>query len=218
MSFIPLADAKTFLKIDPSDTSQDLFLQSQLDIICEAVEAYCRRTFGLANVVQTFYADDENGGLAGKEIALYMWPVQSVSSITVDGSLVTDYRVNLPKGYIVRSVYGAPGWIYSYDSQLVVTYIAGFPTIPNPIRHVVLSLVQQNYNRSQMGIPLSFGSDVQSISIPKTISIAFDYTLDNNDRSVPFGTILGNFLNTLDYYRSERAVMGSGRLEYTVIS
>jgi len=75
-------------------------------------------------------------------------------------------------------------------------------------------LVKERYNKHTSGIDLDFGSDIQSISIPGTISVAYDYSLQNNERKTAFGAILGNYVNTLDYFRSERPLIGSVRLEY----
>jgi hypothetical protein len=141
---------------------------------------------------------------------LFHFPLVSVTSIVEDGSTLSpsEYRVHLPTGIILKE----DGFFYA--KQTVVTYSAGFATLPSPVKSVVTSVVEERYNKKSSGVNLNFGSDVQRISIPGAISIDFDYSLSNNDRKTPFGLILGNHLNVLDHYRSERAIAGSGKLVY----
>jgi len=82
------------------------------------------------------------------------------------------------------------------------------------VRSVVYSLVEERYNKKLNGVNLNFGSDIQSVSIAGTISVQFDYSLESNTRKIGMGTILGNYVNVLDKYRSERVISGSGRLAY----
>ena len=86
--------------------------------------------------------------------------------------------------------------------------------MPTTIQYVVKAIVEERYNKKLSGVSLNFGSDVQRISIPGTISIDFDYTLTSNDRVNAFGNLLGSYLNLLDFYRSERAILGASRLNY----
>ena len=72
----------------------------------------------------------------------------------------------------------------------------------------------ERYNKKSSGVDLNFGSDVQRVSIPGAISIDFDYSLSNNERKSAYGVILGSNSNILDDWRSERSVIGSGKLEY----
>jgi hypothetical protein len=50
--------------------------------------------------------------------------------------------------------------------------------------------------------------------IPGSIAIDFDYSLNQNERKSAYGVILGNFLNVLDPFRSERVVSGPSKLSY----
>lgn len=201
-----LSDVKAFLGIPGTD--QDLFLTTQIEIVSDAIEAYCRRKFTLATYTQTFYADEVP---LGPRIELFAFPVTQVISATSGSGTVWDGVRGNSAGYISRA-----GGFYS-DSSLVVEYEAGFSTVPPLVKSVLYSLVQQRYNRSKSGVDLNFGNDVQRVSIPGAISIDFDYSLSNNDRSTSFGMILGSYLNVLDYYRSDRSVLGRGILEYVEV-
>lgn len=214
---VSLSDMKTFLGI--SSSTYDTFLTTQIGIISEAITNYCRRTFELTTYTQTFYRDEfVKNTQTYNLIPLYAFPVVSVTSIK-DKTLVADagisvlnYRLNKLAGFITMGP--TDGAFFTNGDIMEVVYVAGYATIPLVIQNAVYSLVQERYNKKVSGIDLNFGSDVQSISIPGSISIAYDYSLQNNTREVGFGSILGNYANTLDYYRSERAILGDVRLTY----
>lgn len=203
---VGLGDMKTYLGLDPDvETADDDFLTQQIELISQAIEAYCRRSFLTATYEQTFYSDDY---CVSKELQTFQFPVQEVASVEQDGVAVTDFRLHKPTGILTRK----GGFFYGLET--VVTYTAGYDEVPAPVTNAVYSLVEERYNKKKSGVNLNFGSDVQRISIPGTISVDFDYSLSNNDRSNSFGLILGPHLNSLDYYRSERAIVGQSKLEY----
>jgi len=202
-----LSNVKARLGI--TGTTYDTFLTSQIQLISDVIESYCRRKFLEADYIQTFYKEDFN---TGDQVFLYHYPVSAIASFDVDGTAKvadTDYRLHKPTGKIVPL---GSGSIIGRIAE--VEYTAGYATCPTPILSVLDSLVGERYNKKINGIDLNFGSDVQRISIPGAISIDFDYTLNNNERSSAYGSILGNNANILDDWRAERSVLGSGRLEY----
>lgn len=205
---VTLAAMKTKLGI--SDGSQDAFLTEQITLISDTIEAYCRRVFGQATYTQTWYEEDMKSKT--NTLITYMFPVISVTSVILDDITVlapTDYRFHKPTGTFTPT-----DDCMVWADKLVMVYVAGYATIPSIIQEAVYSLVSERYNKKSAGVDLNFGSDVQRISIPGTMSIDFDYSLQNNDRKTTFGVILGNYLNVLDYWRSERAIIGSGELKY----
>ena len=203
---VTLADMKTYLGITGS--GYDTFLTEQITLISEVIEAYCRRRFAETDYEQTFYKGDYP---VVSTLETFHFPVTALTSVTADSVLVdaADYRVHKPSGSVIRT----SGYFFQED-ETVVLYTAGYAIIPTPVTSVVYSVVQERYNKKTSGIDLNFGSDVQSISIPGAISIAFDYSLNNNERKNSFGAILGSNLNVLDAYRSDRAILGSSKLIY----
>ncbi len=204
-----LANVKSRLGI--TGTENDSFLTAQIEMVSDSIEAYCRRVFTEADYVQTFYRGDyQPCGL----LELFHYPVSAVASVVEDGSTLDAslYRLHQPTGRLIR-----PSGVFFYALQTVVTYTSGLADVPSPVLSVLDSVVQERYNKKTSGVDLNFGSDVQRISIPGVMSIDFDYTLNNNDRKSTFGVILGNNLNILDYYRSDRAVLGNGKLSYVVV-
>lgn len=202
-----LANVKTRLGI--TGTTYDTFLTSQIQLVSDVIEAYCRRKFLEASYTQTFYKDDIG---SVKRFELFQFPVSSVDSLQLDGVDVdtADYRLHSPTGTVI----GKSGFVFCPTDEMVVEYTAGYPECPSPVLSVLDSIVGERYNKKVSGVDLNFGSDVQRISIPGAISIDFDYTLKNNDRSSAYGSILGNNANILDDWRSERAIIGSGKLSY----
>lgn len=199
-----LSNVKSRLGITGS--TYDTFLTGQIQLISDVIEAYCRRKFLSAVYEQKFYREDNR---ANNMMTLFHFPVSEVASIIVDDVEWEDsfFRTNEQHG-IVRSLVGP----FFTASETVVTYTAGYATCPTPILGVLDALVEERYNKKTSGVGLNFGSDVQRISIPGTISIDFDYTLANNDRKSAYGTIIGNYANILDDWRSERAVLGNDKL------
>lgn len=202
---ITLADMKDYL--GETGTTYDDFLTEQLEIISDAIEKYCGRSFITKSYTQTIYRDQfENRD--DKTIYLASYPLVAITSIELDGVAVTGYRVEYGPGKIFK----IDGFINTGD-ELVIEYTAGTTEVPRPIRQAIYSIVEEKYNKKKSGVSINFGSDVQSISIPGTVSISYDYSLQGNERKNAFGTILGNYVNILDMYRTERRIVG--KLEET---
>lgn len=212
---ISLSDLKTKLGI--SGSTYDTFLTDQIELVSQAIEAYCRRKFEETDYIQTYYREDV---VYPRSVDLYQFPVKTIASVvekesSVDAGTTLDataYRINKSTGRLINEC----GYFFNSGKIVEVTYTAGYATadMPAPIINAVVGIVQERYNKKIKGIDLNFGSDVQRISIPGTISIDYDFSLTSNDRSTPFGQILGNYVNTLDFYRSDRAVVGDLRLAY----
>lgn len=186
----------------------DTFLTQQITMISDVIEAYCRRKFLKAAYVQTFYKEDIT---SRNTLELFHFPahdgvVMDFDNVEVDD---TSYRLHKPTARLI-----APYSLFGQSQITTVEYEAGYDTCPTPILAVLDALVSERYNKKVAGVDLNFGSDVQRISIPGAISIDFDYSLANNERKSAYGTIIGNYTNVLDDWRSERAVVGSGKLSY----
>lgn len=201
-----LSNVKARLGITESDN--DAFLTNQIQLISDVIEAYCRRKFAAADWNQKFYREDLHNS---RFLELYHFPLISLGGLSIDGVDLEEaqLRIHKPTAQIKRVDGGV-----LYGEEIEVEYRAGYETIPSPILAVLDALVGERYNKKKSGVDLNFGSDVQRISIPGAISIDFDYTLTNNDRKSAYGTIIGNYANVLDDWRSERAVIGSGKVEY----
>jgi hypothetical protein len=204
-----LENVKSRIGITTDD--YDAFLTRQIVLISDAIEGYCGRKFNEIEYDQTFYRGDYRPtGM----LELFHFPVSEIDSITMDDEVIDpeEYRLHKPTGRIILKR-GSFFWA----EETVIRYTAGYDPVPSPILSVLDSLVQERYNKEISGVALNFGSDVQRVSIPGAISIDFDYTLNNNERKSAFGTILGSSVNSLDPYRSERAVLGEGKMSYVEV-
>ncbi len=205
---VTLAEMKTYLGL--SVTTYDAFLTEQINIISAAIEGYTGRKLNSTAYVQKFYADEYDR--TKKYLETFQYPLITVTyvkeaGVTVDSS---EYRVQLPWGRITKPFVN----FFANCEDVEISYTAGYATIPLEIKSVVYSLVEEKYNRKLSGIPLNFGQDVQRVAIPGTISVDFDYSLNSNERKNKYGTILGSYLNIIDPYRSERVIVGPGRITY----
>lgn len=215
---VSLDDMKTYLGIDLADTTYDAFLTQQILTVSEAVEGFCGRIFTEHSYVQTFYADERLQDRS-PELLMFHFPVTTVSQVLeVDSATVltpSEYRSHGKTGYLKRLSDGLRSdWFANGEKTVEVSYIAGYATIPYTIQSVVYSIVGENYAKKSSGIGVDFGSDVQSVSIPGVLNVAFDYTLQANDRKSAFGMILGNYVNVLEPWSSERVLVGQIELDY----
>lgn len=214
---VSLADMKAYLGIDSEDTTYDAFLTLQLEIISEAVEGYCARKFEAATWIQKIFKEDS---LNKKDIYLYHYPLTTLTSVTksdLEEIPLAEVVSHLPMAMLRRvGVCNQFTDMFQDNTWIEVEYEAGYAIIPAPIRKVVYDLVSEAYSKKKVGVDMSFGNDVQRLSIPGVISIDFDYTLQTNERKSRYGMILGNYLNVLDPYRSERS-LGLGSITYVEV-
>lgn len=119
-----------------SGTSQDTALTLILKAASAQVETYCSRRFGLRTTTETL------AGTGRTDLLVSVWPIVSVTSVTVDGNAVTDYVLRdaaIPDGpFYLWRLYGwrwKPSTIadvttdpdaQSSDFNVSVTYIAGY--------------------------------------------------------------------------------------------
>jgi hypothetical protein len=202
-----LANVKSRLGI--TDTAYDTFLTQQIQLISDVIESYCGRRFAKTSYIQTFYSDENS---PASKLELYHYPCDLITSIEEDGDVLssTYYRLHTPSA----TIKGVGGKTFFHAETTVIEYDAGYDSIPTPILSVLDSLVAERYNKKVAGVDLNFGSDVQRISIPGSIAIDFDYSLSSNERKSAYGSIIGSQANILDDWRSDRVVIGTGKLIY----
>lgn len=227
MSLVSLEDMKSYLDIPVIDTDYDVFLQEQLDLYSSAVESYCGRKILADDYTQIYYKDDLIEDFEPK-LPLYHYPINSIASVEeITSSVGVDtlttalsayqYRVHNESGMAYRIECGRKrSWFggLSYETRIEIAYNAGYAATPLEIDSTIKSLVEERYNKKTSGVALGFGSDVQRVAIPGTISVDFDYSLQANERDVRYGMLLGNYVNNLDPFRSERVLIGSIRDNY----
>jgi len=226
---VTLDEMKTYLGIPTLTTTYDTFLTEQINIISAAIENYCGRKFNEASYTQTYYRSDFYDGYSLDSLFLYHYPLTTITSVTeiersdaVDSSTVLtaeDYRAHYESGEFRRLCEGmVRTWFYglSQNSRIEIAFDAGYAAIPYELKSITYSLVEERYNKKITGVELNFGNDVQRVSIPGTIAIDYDYSLQTNERKTKFGMLIGNYANVLDFYRSERSLIGAIKDNYVV--
>lgn len=199
--FVTLQQMKDYL--GETGSTYDTFLTLQIKFISGTIEQYCARKFEMTDYKETFYGDEK--GDTDNLIAFH-FPIKEITAISRDGSpFLGQYRIEPDLGYVISE---KEKWFGSWEEKVIIEYSAGYEEIPDPLLYVVYNWVAEKYNRKKIGIETNFGTDVQRISIPGALSLDFDYTLNTNERSNAFGNILGNYINVVDPYRSERVIMG----------
>lgn len=106
-----IARAKTFLRIDQSDETQDTELELFLPVASSAIETYCNRTFGRGDYEQEILPNCRT------VIQLRNYPIIAVASIDHDDKPVTRYKVHKDRGTVSR---------HSWPSEIVVHYTGGY--------------------------------------------------------------------------------------------
>lgn len=142
-AFVGLAEVKEHLNIPAADTSADEELRGFILSSCEVVEdivgVVARRTF-----TQTLSGRGEPALLLSRR------PVIAVTSVTVDGTAVTDYSVT-PHGVLTRTTaYRAGRWPSGVDN-IVVTYTAGRTSVPAGGLDGTKELIRINWRPQQGG-------------------------------------------------------------------
>lgn len=228
---ITLSDLKD--AIGETTTDYDTFLTNQINLFSSAIENYCSRKFELTSYTQTFYYSDYIENIDRRKLWLFHYPVTQIDEVReittfngVDNTEIippANYRVKGNYGRIEKTVDGYPELWFKDDNYFLVSglnsrveidYTAGFATTPYEIQEVITTLIEERYLKKKTGIQVNFGSDVQRISIPGTMSLDFDYSLQANERKTRFGMLLGNYVNVLDYFRSERSLVGEIKENY----
>lgn len=113
---ISLRQVKAHLNITSQD--QDDELRTVIADVASIAESYTGRVFGRRTVVDTLTGD----GM--RYLLLSACPVLALSSVTVDGVAVDDYRLSPAAGTVTRTA----GWPDGAD--IVATYLAGYRVQP----------------------------------------------------------------------------------------
>lgn len=124
MAFATTGDLSSLLEID-FDVAEAARAQLLLDLVSGEVKTFCDVAFEQTS--RTI----ELAGTWSARLELPGPPVTSVSTVTLDGDSVTDYR--LVRGVLVRdSHWGGPNRV------VTVTYTHGLTAVPDTVRAVVL--------------------------------------------------------------------------------
>lgn len=177
-----------------TDSTMDDYLNGQIAYISSLISNYCERVFCAGDYTQTWKRPPETGMVHGSKVLyLYHYPVNSVATVTVNGTLVTDYSINTRDWSLVGEAF-----ITGYDMEVV--FNAGFTTLPPDVSMTAEDLVVSRYMNRQSD-PTRI---VRSESVPEVGSV--DYVTSTYYQR-GFDPLIGNYGTTLDRYRTERALV-----------
>lgn len=160
-----LSDVKLLLGISSEDTSQDEKLTLYIKMVSSKIEGF------LGYSLQRATYTEELQSVNNRQVVYFNhFPIQSVSSITVNGEEIDDYKL-LPKYKRWGGVYRGDGWTGDYFTrgfthdvvsgawEIVGNYTAGYylpddenyvegaeDSLPSDIMNCCLELVQLRYN------------------------------------------------------------------------
>lgn len=165
-----LSDVKTLLNIAIDDTTQDAKLNLMIKEVSAMIESYCGYKFARAEYTEEYHCENNR-----QLLQLNHFPLQSVSSCTVGGETITDYKL-FPEYQRWGRLYRGLGWgsksytrgfthdIVSGVWDIIVSYVAGYylpndegysegadASLPYDISVVCMQLVVQNYNYELSG-------------------------------------------------------------------
>ena len=142
------------------DITNDMFLETQINSVSEMISRYCGRSF-LADSYEEAYA-----GRGSTWLLLDQYPVNVIESVEYAGQELvagTDYETAnetfLQRGILLRDsgwprcglATGLVGDLVGTTTNIVVSYSAGYTSVPADIESVALMLIGQSYRAIREG-------------------------------------------------------------------
>jgi uncharacterized phiE125 gp8 family phage protein len=177
-----LPDVKAFLKI--AITTDDDLLQGLINACSTAIERYCRRKFKSQTYTNEFY-----DGTGYKTLNLKNYPVSNVSSVSIDGVVLSssNYVCKTDTGVLARKGPSLPGlrvnsnWPEG-DWNIQVTYTAGYTTIPDDLELACKMFVASIYKADIAAFSTTFneGFVFKADAIPVQVKLMLQPYVDTS--------------------------------------
>lgn len=144
-----LSDVQTYLRI--TNTNSDTLLAALITNASAIIESFCCRVFGVNAYTETY------NGNGQRKLYLANAPIQTVTSLTVDGLAVAAAADAISAGFVFDSdiIYLRPGTVSGYGTafnrgvqNVSVAYTAGFPAVPSDVAQACIELVASKYKAS----------------------------------------------------------------------
>ena len=111
------------------------------------------------NVLTATYTAEKYHGNGSESLHLNSWPIQSISNLTINGSVVPPSSDGLSNGFVFddKYVYLLPGTSQCAFSKgrmnISVTYVAGYDAVPFDIEQACLELIGLKFKeKDRIGI------------------------------------------------------------------
>jgi len=147
---VPLIQLKDDLAI--TSNKDDDYLKRTISRESAAAAQYCNRVFAVETVTDTIdlqrdaFPYQVPGGV--RAVQLSRWPVVTLTSLTENGEALTegtDFRVDYKSGQVLRLGVDATFVVPWQALPIVVTYSAGYATIPLDVQDAVTRMVKSRY-------------------------------------------------------------------------
>jgi hypothetical protein len=184
------------------DTGMDAKLTRYIGAASRKIVQYCNRSFGTETLEETWRRPANPAGsllhnLSDDPLILSRYPVQSISSIIVDGVTMTadtDYKFDGETGRVYRLDANGRQSAWTFNYTLVVTYVAGYVLLsglPDEVGFAALNLVRLLYYTQARDPTVKAESTVGVDSATYDISGSKDGEMSPEDQ----------ILSTLENYR-----------------
>lgn len=143
MALGTLTSLKLF--IDKSDADEDTLLQEILDGVSDRMERWI-----VQPITVTAYTEEPHMAGPYPEIVLNFGPVTAVSAVDENGTALSasDYRIDDLQSLTRLTNSGTPQlWI----GQVLVSYSAGYATLPDSLSHASVTQAAFEYKQSKLG-------------------------------------------------------------------
>ena len=151
-----LADVKAWLQVgaNPFPATDDALLARLITAASRFIETWLNR-----QILSADWLEIRDGG-GGRRLAFANFPVSAVLSLTIDGLSITPAPApaNVAGGFAAGYTFTATelalrGYVFTRrPHNVVVTYTAGYPSVPADIAQACIELVCQRYReRSRIG-------------------------------------------------------------------
>lgn len=132
-----LANVREYLQTPAADTTKDNLLTRLINVASAAIESFCGRKFKSRSFTETHYYDDYE---SAQNILTKQFPITALTSITDDGVALTADELAECEN---RTTY------IRLDEErsgtIVITYTAGYTTIPYDLEQACVLLVHYYY-------------------------------------------------------------------------
>ncbi len=157
LPIVSLAEAKAHLNL--GSTVDDDELRFFLDAATELVESYTGRAFARRTLTER-----RSGGT--RALILSRTPVLSVTTVTADGTAVTadSFVLNSAAGVVSYGASGSSGVWPRGDSNIEITYVAGYANPPAAARMATLRLIGHLWQRTQTAPHPAFSSSPDAVA------------------------------------------------------
>lgn len=143
MALAPLADLKTYLGIDNTDS--DAELTRMLEVQSGFAEQYMGRS-----IVRASFTERRNGNCSDV-LFVRNAPISAISLLTINGATIAASD-GTSSGYIfeAESVFLLGGQRFTRGTKnVVITYTGGYQTVPPEIAHSVVEMAAQAYREKE---------------------------------------------------------------------